>query len=174
MLLRGFLIAGLLFAAFGSIRQGGSSVFSQPIPTCRPAQLTLSSVSEGAAGGSVREVFRWRNRSTAACVLQGYPRVQLLDAHHRALPTVVLHVAGYLTPLTPVRIVRLNRDGAAFFSLEWGDNPPVGSHCVVSRYVLLIPPGTSSPQPSGGWAERWPICGLYLNASPVASKAFYY
>jgi len=44
----------------------------------------------------------------------------------------------------------------------------------VSRYVLLIPPGTSSPQPSGGWAERWPICGLYLNASPVASKAFYY
>lgn len=172
MLSRIFLIAGLLFAAFGSMRQSGSSVFSQSIPPCRSAQLTLSSVSEGGAGGSVREVFRWRNRSPAACVLQGYPRVHLLDAHHRALPTVVLHGAGYLTPLTPVRLVRLNRDGAAFFSLEWG-NPPGRSHCVVSRAVLLIPPGASSPQPSGGWADRWPICGPSLNVSPVTSQALY-
>ncbi len=129
---------------------------------------------EGAAGGSVREVFRWRNHSTATCTLRGYPHVRLLDARSRAVPIVVHHGASYLTPPAPVRVVRLHQGDAAYFSLEWGHNAGAGITCVVVRHALLTPPGTSSPQPIGGWAERMTVCGPYLNVSPVEPKVFTY
>jgi len=169
--LGGALLLALSPAVAGAQR---SSDAPRPVPTCRPAQLTLSSATEGAAGGSVREVFRWRNHSTAICTLRGYPQVRLLDARYRAVAIVVHHGAGYLTPPAPVRVVRLNPGDAAYFSLEWGHNPAVGITCVVVHHALLTPPGASSPQPTGGWAERMTNCGPFLNVSPVEPKIFTY
>lgn len=169
--LGGALLLALSPAVAGAQR---ASAAPRPTPICRPAQLTLSSVTEGAAGGSVRDVFRWRNHSTTTCTLRGYPRVRLLDARSRAVPIVDHHGAGYLTPAAPVRVVRLNRGGAAYFSLEWGHNPAVGITCVLVRHTLLTPPGASSPQPAGGWAERMTNCGPFLNVSPVEPKMFTY
>jgi len=136
--------------------------------------LKLSSVSKDAETGDVRELFRWRNRSTQACVLVGYPQVHLLDVRHRVQPTFVSHNDGRLTPpvAVPPRAVRLGRGGSAFFSLEWGDTPTPGLSCPVSRYVLLTPPGASSPQPIDGWAEWNIVCGGGLVVSPVEPQAF--
>jgi len=169
--LGGALLLALSPAVTEAQRSSGAL---RPVSTCRPAQLTLSSVMEGAAGGSVREVFRWRNHSTATCTLRGYPQVRLLDARNHPVPIVVHHGAGYLTPPAPVRVVRLNHGDTAYFSLEWGHNLAVGITCVVVHHALLTPPGSSSPQPMGGWAERMTKCGPVVNVSPVEPKVFTY
>jgi len=136
--------------------------------------LTLTAFPEAAVMGHVRQFFRWRNHSTATCTLRGYPQVQLLDARQRAIPIVVHHGAGYLTPDAPVRVVRLTHGDAAYVSLEWGHNPAVGITCVVVRHALLTPPGATASHPASGWAEWTTICGPYLNVSPTEPKMFTY
>jgi hypothetical protein len=151
----------------------GMAATPRPTPTCRPAQLTLSSVGAETEAGNVRELFRWRNRSTQACVLLGYPQVHLLDARHRPQPTYVVHEGGRLTPPTAdPRAVRLDHGGSAFVSLEWGDSPAPGLLCPVSHYMRLTPPGASSPQRVGEWAEWRTVCGGVLVVSPVEPRAF--
>jgi Protein of unknown function (DUF4232) len=55
-------------------------------PACTADRLHATAGWEG-AGGSLAGWVRLTSRDRARCQLRGYPAIQLLDQHHRALPT---------------------------------------------------------------------------------------
>jgi Protein of unknown function (DUF4232) len=66
--------------------------------------------------GQHTATFVVRNRSSASCVLRGYPRVELLDGHGRMLPFTYAHRGDQMISAAPARRVRVRAGRAAYFA----------------------------------------------------------
>jgi Protein of unknown function (DUF4232) len=129
-----------------------ASAASASWPQCREAQLTMTTTGEGAGLGHVGVLFTLRNTSSAACRLEGYPSVQLLDSNGHALPTTVLRaVSGaYLFPAVVPHSVALAPGAAGSFDLQYYDSPvgaaanePHATACPAATHVEVTLPNAA-------------------------------
>ena len=130
-------------------------------PTCRPAALTLVDADQLTGSASVREVFALRTTG-AACQLQGYPVVRLLDASGATLPVTYRH-GGYALSAAGAVPVTLSRDTTA--SLELGTGR-TGTCRDVATVVVTLPGTTTALRTRTGFR----VCGGAVGVSPVLRR----
>jgi hypothetical protein len=115
---------------------------------CPGSALTGSfAVVPGSAGaGNIVYRLRLRNRSSSSCVLSGRPRVVLLDARGRTLPT---HVIAVRPGEQPVRLT-LRPGGRAHADARFSPDVPgpgegaVGRCEPVAHRLRVLAPGGGS------------------------------
>ena len=130
-------------------------------PTCRPAALTLVDADQLTGSASVREVFALRTTG-AACQLQGYPVVRLLDARGATLPVTYRH-GGYALSAAGAVPVTLSRDTTA--SLELGTGR-TGTCRDVTTVVVTLPGTTTALRTRTGFR----VCGGAVGVSLVLRR----
>lgn len=121
----------------------------QPVSPCRSADLSVRHVNDDAAmGGHLLTDYAFKNNSSSACTLKGYPRFELLNksgqllAKGRAINSRKLMGDEAATAPQWVTIeagkeamfrVYTNNGGAGY----------TGKGCPTSRKVRIIAPGTT-------------------------------
>jgi len=125
-------------------------------PACKGSQLEGEWLGEAAATGNVDMPLQFRNRSSSACYVHGYPDVTVLSASGRTLargagadgrgtffadgPDVPVllppNTPGLPTPKLPVDSTNLK--GQAFMNFSWYDCPPLPQ---AARLALDLPDG---------------------------------
>ncbi len=81
------------------------------------------------------------NTSSAACTLDGYPGVALVDSAGHALETTVHHGPGYTFSDPGPSLVHLDPGASASFSIGGADvSQPQGTPCPSAEAVNVIPP----------------------------------
>jgi hypothetical protein len=132
--------------------------------TCQPGQLSLTVASTGAAAGSSRVTYVFRNISAGACSLYGYPGMQMLDAAGHPLPTTVIRGSSVTVPALPKRLVVLQPKGAASFYAGYSNVPTGSEQCPSSARVEVTPPNDYSHLTI---SEKIAPCGGRITVSPV-------
>lgn len=113
-------------------------------PTCQPGQLSASLGRGTGAAGTQSLTMSLTNTSSATCQLDGYPGMQLLDAHGGAIPTTVVRGQFHFPQPganQPPATVRLAPQASAVFVLAYED-VPVGNEtsCPRSSQAEITPP----------------------------------
>jgi hypothetical protein len=140
------------------------------LPRCHTNQVTVRGGSASVGAGNVVAVYVLENTSATTCRVFGYPGLQMLDSHHRPVPTTVTRGAYMFPAKAPSRVIVLPR-GSASFSIGYREVPsgeePASVQCVPSTYVEITPPDEHLPLLlSGGMAP----CGHgEIFVSPVVS-----
>ena len=150
-------------------------------PACRTDQLTLRAGGADAGMGHVTQTLVLERRGGGNCLLNGTPRVQLLDAHGAPLPTVQRSLPYPVVPGRMPPMIHLAPGQAAHFTLHYanatGYGGPGSPRCPSSKALAVTPPGAGSPlrltlsiNAYGGLAPA-PICGE-LQVSALRPGAF--
>ncbi len=85
----------------------------------------------------------FRNVSTSACRLRGYPSIQLLDSSGKRIRTHLNKGTSYTVQSTPETFVTLLSNGEALFDLGYTDSTGYGNEkCPTAFQVAITPPGT--------------------------------
>jgi Protein of unknown function (DUF4232) len=102
---------------------------------CRTSQLQLRAGFTDSGMGRQWTTYGFRNRSTSACTMAGFPAVRLLDARGRVIATLPGHDAA----TSPV--VRLRPGGSAYFSVGQLLHPEYpGQSCPAAATLVVTPP----------------------------------
>ena len=119
-----------------------------PIP-CRGQYISVRHISEDSAMGGQNSIFYgFRNDSTGACTLKGYPRYELLDKSGRLRPRgraiSSQQMPGDDEKLRP-QSVMIHPGEEAWFRVYYnsGGAGHVGKPCSVSHKVRIVAPGTT-------------------------------
>jgi hypothetical protein len=142
-----------------STSEGSSTTTTGGGPSrCATTALTASVVGSSGAAGTIETTVALKSTGTAACILGGYPGLQMLAASGAALPTVVVRKGSYgFTAMAPTTVT-LATGQSAYFNVGYSD-VPVGSEtsCPTSATVQVTPPNafdhlvmTASLAPCGG------------------------
>ncbi|MGH9089053.1 MAG: DUF4232 domain-containing protein [Acidimicrobiales bacterium] len=112
--------------------------------TCQPGQLSATIGRSTGAAGTQSLAVTFTDTSSAMCVLDGYPGMQLLDAQGAAITTTVVRGQFHFlqTPANqPPTAVRLAPQGKGTFALAYED-VPVGNEtsCPTSSKAEITPP----------------------------------
>jgi hypothetical protein len=114
---------------------------------CRGADVSVRHVSEDAAMGGRNTIdYAFKNNSSSACTLKGYPRYELLDRsgkvrlRGRAINSQQLPGAE---PKQPPHLVTIEPGKEAWFRVYYnsGGAGYMGKPCPVSRKVRIVAPG---------------------------------
>lgn len=114
---------------------------------CSGVGLAIRPTRAFGAAGTGETRYTLRNVSTAACTLDGYPRVRFLDRNFVPLPTG-LHRGGIYPPHSHPHTVTLRPGGSVAFWLSSLDIPvqrPGDTVCRHVPYLLVFLPGASLP-----------------------------
>jgi hypothetical protein len=123
--------------------------------------------------GNVATVITLRNVGAGACRLEGYPRVILVAATGRLLPTRDgdATTGDYMFPSVVPHPVALAPGGVASFMIGYGDNPfgaatnePQGVACPPAIELRVILPGTDQ---FGTARVAVGACGGVVRVSPI-------
>lgn len=121
---------------------------SAPPVTCtaRSLHIANSSFYSGAGGFSSGFVILV-NKGPRACILDGFPGAELIDARGRTITNAARRCAYLPCPTTPVRVT-LAPGQVAHFEYVWQNNPPMPRQrtCPQSRTVLVTPPSAYDHQ----------------------------
>ena len=113
--------------------------------SCNPAQLVAGQEASGVTASlAAKSVFSLLNNSDAACTMEGYPGLQLVDADGTDIPTTVVQGGGE-TPadLTASEVTVKPGEKASFFA-SWITIPGVGeTNCPNAAKVEITPPGAA-------------------------------
>jgi Protein of unknown function (DUF4232) len=140
---------------------------------CYTSQLSMSAVNSSGGVGHIGVMFRFRNKSSSTCTLNGYPGAQLLDAKQHKMPTHVSRGQGYLFGNQKKQLVTLHSGGYGYFGLEWSHVPTGNQPCPFAHYVKVTPPNDfSSIQIKLGSTYLIDACGGGLTVTTVVAKAF--
>jgi hypothetical protein len=115
---------------------------------CAARNLHISNSSfRIGAGGYYGGAVTLVNQGARACVLDGYPGVELLDGHGRVITNAARHCAYIQCPSSPARVV-LAPGHVAHFAYVWQDNPPEPRQtvCPESATALVTPPNAYDHQ----------------------------
>jgi len=121
---------------------GSTATTAVTTRSCPAASLTAAVAGSSGAAGTMEITVVFRNISSTACVLSGYPGGQMLDAQGTQIPTTV--VRGGRLPFTNLApsVVTLGPGGVAYFNIGFSD-VPTGTETTCPRAMSLIvtPPG---------------------------------
>jgi hypothetical protein len=154
----GLVLPGLSAAACGAgpsstatstpAPAGTTAAPSSPTTTSAPAALArchaagLSASVEGTAGaaGTIELTVQLRNSATAACVVEGYPGLQLVGADGTELPTSVVRGGSFpFTAMAPTSVT-LSPGASAFFNVAYSDVPSGTTPCQGAASLWVTPP----------------------------------
>jgi hypothetical protein len=138
------LAAAMALAAAGCALAVPSAA-SAAAPQCGNHALAVGATASQGAAGHGNFVLLFRNKTTHACTLYGYPGLDALDASG----AVIKHARRTLTGFTggstkglQTIVVRPGRYASA--DVEWMNfNPTTGGECRWSESVAATPAGTS-------------------------------
>jgi hypothetical protein len=116
-------------------------------PPCRRANLSLKEGETDAAMGGVRLTdYIITNKSTAACTLKGYPRVELLNQQKRiARRAVDREQLIDDSEKTPPQVVTLEPGKTAWFRLHYNSGGAGLEKPCPSFRLQILAPGTTGP-----------------------------
>ena len=121
----------------------------QPVGPCRGADLSVRHVSDDAAmGGHLLTDYAFKNNSSNACTLKGYPRFELLTRSGQLLPNGRAinsrKLMGEETATTP-QLVTIEAGKEANFRVYTNNGGAgySGKGCPTSRKVRIVAPGTT-------------------------------
>jgi hypothetical protein len=146
-------------------------------PVCSTFQLQFASPWTGAGLGNVATLITLRNVGAVGCRLEGYPRVILVAATGRLLPT---HdgdatTGDYMFPSVVPHRVALAPGGVASFMIGYGDNPfgaatnePQDVACPPATEVRVVLPATGQ---FGTAHVAIGACGGVVRVSPIVPGA---
>ncbi len=143
--------------------------------TCLSNQLSIKLGSESGAMGTVGvSGMVFKNVSATACTLMGYPKIQMLDAMGKSIPTFVTNVPDLMGLATSATLIAVNPGQSAIFNLMYEAGTGYGnSVCPTSTSVLFTPPGSTTAlslpwkiQPFGGATIAKLHCGE-IRTSPI-------
>lgn len=119
-----------------------------PAP-CRGADLAIRHVSDDAAmGGHNLTAYGLKNESAAPCTLKGYPKFELLNRSAHVMPrgraVNSRQLMGDEAAQAP-QLVTVDAGKEAIFRVYTnnGGAGRVGKPCPSSRWVRVVPPGTT-------------------------------
>jgi hypothetical protein len=137
---------------------GKSRAAAGGAPRCRSAALRLSSTELVPMTGETGGIFLLANRSPTKCIIEGYPRVQLI-VRGRPLPFRYKNGGGpYVTTRRPQAIVMAPRARAYFLVAKYRCD--AGPASPSASEIRVAPPRTS-----GSLALRVPSGLEYCQAS---------
>ena len=145
---------------------------AQATSRCSNIQLAVTPLSGQGAAGTIYEAFRIHELWGSACSLYGYPGLELLDRQFHSLPTHVQRGGLTSPPGTgPAKLVILDRQHDAFFSLAYSDVPIGNGPCPKAPYLMVTPPNDFLPDVTysakhGAMAP----CSGRVRVSAVSSK----
>jgi Protein of unknown function (DUF4232) len=108
---------------------------------CANANLSASISGSSAAAGTIEATVALKSTSATACVLGGYPGLQLVSAANANLPTTVVRKGNYsFTAMAPTTVTLTNGQ-SAYFNIGYSD-VPVGTEtsCPTSASLEVTPP----------------------------------
>lgn len=123
---------------------GSTAASSTTVPSltqCPAKDLVGSIAGSSGAAGTIEITISLRSTASSACILAGYPGLQLLGPGGAALPTTVIRKGAYsFTAMAPVA-VRLSTGQSAEFNLGFSD-VPVGTEtsCATADALEVTPP----------------------------------
>ena len=150
-------------------------------PACRAADLHADVVAGDAATGHVAAEISFAAAGSTNCRLLGYPRVTMVNARHRAIPTFDRHLIpnsqGYFARTPSKGPVTISRCHRAYFVLSYGDMGTGADACPSANHLDLAVPGERGTvalrgadaeiEPFGGAGKH--RCGV-LEITPVTAK----
>ena len=95
-----------------------SSTVTEP---CRATQLDARLMGALATYGTTAYVVNFRNISTTACTLRGYPKLQMLNADGGVISTQTLHRSIFDFYATVVKLVTVLPNWSAVFDVSYPD-----------------------------------------------------
>lgn len=147
---------------------------------CENGQIAVTVLSNGAAAGSIGQVFGFVNVSKVACTLTGYPGVAGLDAQGRQVIQARRQLMGMLGGLangaTTPPTVTLRPGQSASAMVEGSDNPVgTATSCTYYPSLLVTPPNLTRPMKvtetlSGSSIPGFPDC-TGIRVDPVVLGA---
>jgi hypothetical protein len=138
-------VIGVTLASRGSDRPRTAIVGT---PGCHASQLHLSWRSAGVAGGSAFEAFTFRNTSSSACSLHGWPSFRFVMHDGRTVvphPHDLIATAYRVTHPPSIPRVVLQPSDTALLSVFEADGTGYQHACQLTRTVLVTLPSARAP-----------------------------
>jgi hypothetical protein len=126
-------------------QRSSTSTTSAGPQTCASSGLAASISGSSGAAGTIETTVALKSTSTGACVLSGYPGMQLLDPSGNSLPTNVVRKGNYsFTAMAPTTVT-LATSQTAYFNIGYSD-VPTGNEttCPASTSVEITPPNDTT------------------------------
>jgi hypothetical protein len=121
----------------------------QPVEPCHGADLSVRHVNDDAAmGGHLLTDYAFKNNSSNACTLKGYPQFELLNKSGGLLPkgraVNTRQLMGEDAPSAP-QLVTIEAGKEAMFRVYTNNGGAgyMGKPCPTSRKVRIVAPGTT-------------------------------
>ncbi len=140
---------------------------------CQVDDLVATSESVGSALGNGGAIVRLENVSGLACVVAGYPAIQLVSASGAPMTTVVTQAieGDYLFPAMPITQVLLGAADVAAFQIGYPENPsgadtslPLDVACPPASRLNIVLAGLSDLL---AVALEIAPCEGHVNVSPI-------
>jgi hypothetical protein len=142
-------------------------------PQCRTENLAPRFAGAQGAAATTFLTFRLSNVGAAACGLQGFVDLQMLDAAGNPLPTRVVRGGHLLARQPPASSFSLSPAAAATFLVAYSHSPGPGEKDCPEAYQLLITPPNEDRRLNlavQGWSLA-PCRGGELDVGPLRPAA---
>jgi len=155
------LFVATTLAAAGCVLAMPTAALATP-PACGNASLVVSASQDDSGMGHGSFVLRFRNKTTHACTLFGYPGLDALNASGGVMKHARRTLNGYAGGTTHgLQTIRVAPGRYASASVEWHNfNFSTGGSCRFSHSVAATPPNTSH---TVQLARSVSVCGLLVH-----------
>lgn len=156
-------ITGMIALLAIALARPTAGLAAASTPTCATSNLRLDKIGEDDFTSHRGWIFALRNVGPVTCQLKGYPRVRLLDADARPMPTTIGHFGG------PAHVVVLAPWRRGFFATTYAVSGPCPA--AVFAYGMGFTPPRARPR-LVWYTGRFNLRGpgpAEVNVSPVAS-----
>lgn len=114
---------------------------------CLGSGLSGALVASSGAAGTVQATFAVTNVGAAACTLDGFPQLQLLNPNREVMTSTTVDGQAGFTPAAanlPATKLRLPPGGTATFVIQFSDVPAGQSACPMAASLNVYPPSSST------------------------------
>jgi hypothetical protein len=130
-------------------------------PRCTVTQLLVTSKAPVGAGGTDGAVLLFRNVSSHACSLTGFPNVEAIGKSGSSI--TASHVSNYMlggwdwtgqtSPPKPPTVLLSNRNQVASDWYQYLENGPVGYSLFLANSLRIALPGSRAVVQVKGWVD---------------------
>jgi hypothetical protein len=162
-LLIGVITAITLSPVLVATQADAASVVSPPIPACSRLVVAAGTTEGGLGTGALVILFA---NAGKRCQIEGYPRVQLFNAHGATIDSINLHKSSMFYAEGRPRKIVLPHNGVASVGLSWDDNPVGHETCSRSAWATITLPDGAMIQADSPSVSATP-CGGNLFVTSI-------